>query len=77
MPASKYLKILSVRLPEDELRRFKSIAAARGVTVQEAVHEALDAWVSRGRSSAGPIDTFEGSLADTEAGHLPTRTNGK
>jgi predicted DNA binding CopG/RHH family protein len=41
MSASKQLKILSVRLPEQEVRTFKSIAAQRGVSLQEAVHEAL------------------------------------
>ncbi len=44
MPASKQLKILSVRLPEPEVRRIKSLAASRGITVQEAVHQALENW---------------------------------
>jgi hypothetical protein len=41
MSASEQLKILSVRQPEQEVRRFKSIAAKRGVSLQEAVLEAL------------------------------------
>jgi hypothetical protein len=44
MPTSKHIKILSVRLPEPEIRRIKSLAASRGVTVQEAVHQALESW---------------------------------
>jgi hypothetical protein len=44
MPANRPLKLLSVRLPEPEFRRIKSIAAHRGVSLQAAVHEALEAW---------------------------------
>ncbi|MGH9345178.1 MAG: ribbon-helix-helix protein, CopG family, partial [Terriglobia bacterium] len=44
MPASQRLKVLSVRLPEPEVRRVKSIAARRGISLQEAVRQALEAW---------------------------------
>ena len=66
MPATKQIGVLSVRLPASELRRIKSVAARRGVTLQEAVHEALDAWASRTRSMLmlPPLDSLEGSLAD-------------
>jgi hypothetical protein len=64
MPASKQLKILSVRLPESEIRGFKSLAASGGVTVQEAVHEALQSWASEAQNiSTEPLDALEGSLA--------------
>ncbi len=67
MPASKHICTLSVRLPEAELRRFKSIAASRGIRVQEAVREALQIWsahVPQRRSE--PLDALEGSLAGVD-----------
>ncbi|MGH9632967.1 MAG: ribbon-helix-helix protein, CopG family [Bryobacteraceae bacterium] len=67
MPASSTLKLLSVRLPEAELRRFKSLAASRGVSVQTAVHQALEAWASQvPRMAPEPLDALEGSLADVD-----------
>jgi hypothetical protein len=41
------MKLLAVRIPEAERRRIKSLAASQGMTLQEAVHQALDAWVSK------------------------------
>jgi hypothetical protein len=74
MPASKQLKILSVRLPESEIRRFKSLAASRGVSVQEAVHEALQSWASEAQNiSTEPLDALEGSLADVDVMSLMRR----
>lgn len=67
MPASKHTKILAVRMPEPEFRRFKSIAAQRGVSLQAAVHEALEAWGGKLREeSAVPLDALQGSLADVD-----------
>jgi len=67
MPASQHLKILSVRLPESDVRRFKSLAASRGVSVQEAVHQALEAWASEiRRTPPEPLDALEGSLAGVD-----------
>ncbi len=64
MPASKQIRVLSVRLPEPELRRIKSLAASRGVTLQEAVHQALEVWASHLRPAAAPpLDALQGSLA--------------
>jgi hypothetical protein len=64
MPASKPIKLLSVRLPEPEFRRFKSIAAHRGVSLQAAVQEALAAWAGNLQETAAvPLDTLQGSLA--------------
>lgn len=40
-------KLLAVRLPEAERRRVKSLAASQGLTLQEAVRQALDAWMSK------------------------------
>jgi Ribbon-helix-helix protein, copG family len=71
MPASKHLKVLSVRLPEMEVRRFKSLAARRGVSVQEAVHQALKAWASQiQKTPLEPLDVLEGSLADVDIKNL-------
>lgn len=64
MPASKHIAVLSVRLPESDLRRFKSIAASRGVTLQQAVHEAIQAWTSRKKpANLLPLEALRGSLA--------------
>jgi len=71
MPASKQLGVLSVRLPEPELRRIKSLAASRGVTLQEAVHQALEAWASPlSPTTALPLDVLQGSLAGFEVEKL-------
>ena len=67
MTASEQLRVLSVRLPEAELRRFKTLAANRGVSLQEAVHQALNAWGSGyPKTSPEPLDVLEGSLADVD-----------
>lgn len=67
MPASKQIAVLSVRLPQAELRRIKSLAAGRGVSLQEAVQEALHSWASH-KAPRLPLDPLQGSLArfDTE-----------
>ena len=67
MTATDSLKVLSVRLPEAELRRYKSLAASRGVSVQTAVHEAMEAWASDKRDS--PLESLlalQGSLAEVD-----------
>lgn len=67
MPASKHLKILSVRLPESEFRHFKTVAASRGITVQEAIHQALQAWTSTiPKTPPATLDALEGSLANVD-----------
>jgi len=71
MTAKKPMRILSVRLPESELRRVKSLAASRGVTVQEAVYEALDAWASQNSTTPpDPLTALQGSLADVDVDDL-------
>ena len=40
-------KLLAVRVPEPERRRMKSLAALRGLTLQEAVHQAIEAWAAK------------------------------
>ena len=72
MAANKHYKVLSVRLPEAELRRFKSLAASRGVSVQSAVHQALETWASEyGRDAPlAPLGALEGSLADIDVFRL-------
>jgi hypothetical protein len=67
MSASRQWKILSVRLTESDLRRFKSIAASRGLKLQEAVHQALEAWMSLvPRTDPAPLDTLQSSLASVD-----------
>jgi hypothetical protein len=64
MTASKQIAVLSVRLPKPELRRVKSLAASRGVTLQEAVHQALEVWSSQLQPAVAlPLDALQGSLA--------------
>lgn len=38
---------LSFRLPETERRRFRIFALVRGVTSEQALREAFDAWMHR------------------------------
>jgi hypothetical protein len=67
MQASKQIKVLSVRLPETEVRRFKSLAASRGVSLQEAVQQALEIWSAETRKMPPePLEALEGSLADVD-----------
>jgi hypothetical protein len=67
MLASKNVRVLSVRMVETELRRFKSIAASRGISLQEAAHQAIEAWASSLPGNAPePLDTLEGSLAGVD-----------
>lgn len=71
MPASMHLRVLSVRLPEPELRRFKSLAADRGLSIQEALHEALEAWSAQvPKAQRDDLDILEGSLADIDVQRL-------
>ena len=67
MPTSKHIKVLSVRLPEPEMRRIKSLAASRGVTVQEAVHQALESWALAAPNTVPePLAALQGSLAGVD-----------
>ena len=64
MSASKQIAVLSVRLPASKLRRIKSLAASRGVTLQAAVDQALEAWALHLKPAVPlPLDALEGSLA--------------
>jgi hypothetical protein len=74
MPASKQIGVLSVRLPQPELRRIKSLAASRGVTLQEAVHQALEVWASTLQPAVAlPLDALQGSLARLDIEKLMRR----
>ena len=58
------LKLLSVRLPESEIRRFKILAASRGVSLQEAAHQAIQAWTSdESKNLVASLEALRGSLA--------------
>jgi hypothetical protein len=76
MPSSRRLKVLSRSLPESDVRRVKSTAASRGVTVQEAVHQALEAWMSQSQvrpAARASIETLQGSLAGTDIENVRRR----
>ena len=61
---TKHTKLLAVRLPEAEKRRIKSLAASQGLSLQEAVHQALDAWASKLQAEGAPyLDKLPGPLA--------------
>jgi len=63
--------MLSVRVPQSELRRIKSIAASRGVTLQKAVRQALQAWAFNSGAIALPsLDALEGSLAGVDVAKI-------
>jgi len=51
-------KLLAIRLPEAQKRHLKSLAASLGLSLQEVVQQALDAWLSqhqrKGESAASP-----------------------
>ena len=65
------VKLLSVRLPESELRRLKTVAAHRGVSLQEAVHQALESWtLNVHHTDPEPLDGLQGSLADVDISKL-------
>ncbi len=67
MPASKQLRVLSVRLPESDVRRFKSLAASRGVSLQEAVQQALESWISLvPKANPEPLEALQSSLTDVD-----------
>ena len=67
MPASKQIAVLSVRLPAAKLRRIKSLAASRGVTLQAAVDQALEAWALHLKPALPlPLDALEGTLAGVD-----------
>ncbi len=57
-------KLLSVRLPEAERRRIKSLAASQGLTLAEAIREAFEAWASQlQRQGASPPDALAMALS--------------
>ena len=54
-------------MPAAELRRIKSLAASRGVSLQEAVQQALQAWAFNSvPAMLPPLEPLEGSLADVD-----------
>lgn len=66
--------MLSVRLPADEVRELKSLAASRGISLQEAVHRALENWASPGRKiRSEPLGALQGSLAGKDTLRLLRR----
>ena len=74
MPASKHFRTLAVRLPEPEIRRFKSLAASRGVTLQEAVHQAIENWATDNpKAPLEPLDSLQGSLKGVNVSRLRQR----
>lgn len=71
MPASRHLKTLSIRVSEPQLRRLKSVAALRGISMQDAVQEALEVWVSSPpQTSLEPLERLQGSLAEVDVAKL-------
>ncbi len=47
MPNDTLSKMLCVRLTEADHRRYKILAISRGLTLQEVVKQALQAWAAQ------------------------------
>src|SRR5271165_1234343 len=61
------MKRLAVRLPEPAMRRIKALAALRGVSLQEAVQQALEAWASQPQpGDTHALDQQPGSFAGAD-----------
>jgi Ribbon-helix-helix protein, copG family len=70
---SNRTKLLAVRLPEADKRRIKSLAASQGLSLQEAVRQAIEAWASQLQpESLLPLQPLPGSQADPVS-QKPTR----
>ena len=67
MPAND-TSLFAVRLPEAERRRIKALAASRGLTLGQAIHEAFEAWASLLRSGARLPGTARRTRTGAEAG---------
>ena len=64
----KHTKLLAVRLPEAEKRRFKMLAASQGLTLQQAVHEAIEAWASKlQREDTPPLNPLATAPASADS----------
>lgn len=62
-----HVKVLSVRISQAEMRRLKSLAANRGMSVQKAVQEALDLWEAQVSAPVTqPSDDLRGSLSGVD-----------
>src|SRR5208337_4880111 len=72
--APSEIKLLSVRLPEAERRRIKIMAASQGVTIRQAIHEALDAWAAQLQSRAPTPGAARGAPPGADSAR-PRRTN--
>ncbi len=70
MSASE-IKLLSVRVPDAEKRRIKSMAATQGLTIRQAIHEAFDAWALQLQSRAP--DPHQAPSAPTGTGPATQR----
>ena len=46
MPNPEPIKMLAVRMTESQHRRIKATAAMRGLSLQQAVQQALEAWLA-------------------------------
>ena len=70
------MKRLAVRLPEPAMRRIKALAALRGVSLQDAVYQALEAWASQPQpGDTHALDQQPGSFAAAlEKPRPPSRT---
>ncbi len=61
------MKRLAVRLPEPDMRRIKALAALRGVSLQEAVQQALEVWASQAHpGDTNALDLKPGSFAGAD-----------
>ena len=66
MPAND-TKRFAVLLPEADKRRLKTLAASRGLTLQEALHQAFEAWAAQLQARALAPDPLQGALAGADS----------
>ena len=62
---AKKTKLLAVRLPEADKRRIKSLAASRGLSLQEAIRQAIELWVSQPQPEEPAFEPLPGSVGGT------------
>lgn len=54
MSTNIFSQTLAIRLPEPRKRYLKALAASLGLSLQEAVEQALDIWVSQHQQQGAP-----------------------
>jgi ribbon-helix-helix CopG family protein len=63
---AKTTKLLAIRIPEAEKRRIKSLAASRGLSLQEAIRQAIELWAAQPQTEdEAPSESLPGASSGT------------